>query len=180
MKTSRRRLTHLLLLVLLLATAACQRTGWPVAAGGGFVAEPTPSRIEMTGPIGMPVAIQLTAQEPTSLPRPQSRTLILRHGPLRQVFTPGGSAGTRTISMPVAASHRRLRPLHRAPADKDVNLKTVLLCAGCALLAATGLWLIIGVSGGAAVLGGVVLIGLAIFMAAAIVAVLSYSKMGRR
>ena len=168
MKASRRRLTHLLFLVLLLATAACQRAGWPVAAGGGYLtgAAPAPGRAETLRPAAVPGPTPRSNPPGAPASAAYRRLSAGPHQPLRYACRPQGLATHGRTSPPAArTAHHRLPRRRRSPAlGDDANFNLVFF-GGSVVAAAAGLALVLGVGGGLAVAGGVVLILGAVLLA---------------
>lgn len=167
MKASRRRLTPLLFLVLLLATAACQRAGWPVAAGGGYLAgaAPAPGRTETERPAATPGPTPLSNLPGAPANAPCRLLSAGRHQPLRHASVPHGLVHARASPPAARTAHRRLPRRRRAPALGDDAKFNLVFFGGSVLAAAAGLALVLGVGGGLAVASGLVLILGAVLLA---------------
>lgn len=147
------------LLVLLLATVACQRATYPMQADGGYTARqaaPSPAAARQftepavtEGPTGIagPAA---SAKHPTLKLR---QRILARYSSVPNSLTRG-----RTASRVTTAAQRRLPSLRRAPAMSEDTKFSLWSIGITALLVAAGLTLALGSGAGLAVAGGIILV----------------------
>jgi len=164
-----RRLTSWLQFVLLLVTVACQRASFPTATAGGYAPELVPQGVaapSLTTPPIAPPAVGLD----TPVPAQQLKVMWpARLGQRRLVVgqrtmpkRPAVSAAAATQAVP---AHPQARPLRKTRVMNENSLYALIFFGAGALFAAGGLALAIGVGGGWAVAGGVVLILIGVLLA---------------